>query len=246
MFQFSILVIIIVAYCFYHIYTHGNPRYWYIFIILFPFLGALAYFIFHIYNVRAKDESVPGQEFQNPRVLSKINVLEEQVEIADTVSNKIALADAYMERSEYAKAVEMYRSCLNRLTEDDEELNKKLITAYYSNNDFLNTIQLGEKLNRHRFFQNSVEKTYFAWAYFELHDDNKAESIFKELNIPNTNYYHRKEYAKFLIEIDRHKEAQVIIDETLSEIEQMDAYERKIVKERMKEIELIKSKIKIV
>jgi hypothetical protein len=193
-----------------------------------------------IQSVASTPVVAPGISF------NKINTLEEEVELSDTVNNRIRLADAYMEKADYEKAVELYRSCISPLTEDDEELNKKLLTAYYSNNDFLNTIQLGEKLNKEKSFFHAIEKTFFAWAYFELHDDEKAEALFKEMNIQNTNYYQRKEYAKFLIEIERHDDAKVIIEETLEEISYMEPYEQNLIKEKMKEIAALKNRIKIV
>ena len=246
MFQLAIPILIFIAYCFYHIYSRNSPKYWYIIILLFPLIGGIAYLILHMVNKNQVQTVSPTVNIAPTLQFTKIDSLEEEAELSGTVTNIIRLADAYMEKANYEKAVELYISCVSPLTEDDEELNKKLLTAYYSNNDFLNTIQLGEKLNIEKYFQNSIEKTFFAWAYFELHDDEKAEALFKEMNIANTNYYHRKEYAKFLIEIERHEDANVIIEETLDEISYMEPYEQNLIKEKMKEIAALKNRIKIV
>ena len=153
------------AYCFYHIYKNQDKAYWYIIIILFPFIGGLIYFV-----KSANERNSFTLETSNVAPVlsnSRIDQLEKQVELADTVSNKIRLADAYVEQGDYNESIDLYLSCFNKFTEDDDELNEKLLGAYYLSNDYINTIALGKKLENYRFFANAKEKTYYAWAYFE-------------------------------------------------------------------------------
>lgn len=235
-------IVLYQAYCFYHIYKNQDKAYWYIIILLFPFIGGLIYFLRKATNPQ-QEFAISDREVQPSFSSSKLSLLEEQVEMADTVTNKIRLADAYVEKGNFNKAIDIYESCFNKFTEDDEELNEKLLKAYYLNNDYINTIAFGKKLESYRFFDNSKVKTYYAWAYFELNDDDMADTIFSQMNVQNTNFYHRLEYAKFLIEVDRHAEASDLIEEMFSEVNDMDAYEKKSLRETIKEMKLIKQKV---
>ncbi len=237
-----LIVVAYQAYCFYHIHKHKEKAYWYIIILFFPFIGGLVYFIRRA-SRQDSNFSIGEHEVKPTFSVSKIKQLEQQVEIADTVTNKIVLADAYVQKGDFSKAIEIYLSCFNKFTEDDEELNEKLLAAYYLNNDFVNTIAFGKKLEGYRFFKDSKEKAYYAWSYFELKDDENAEKIFEELNVANSNHYHRLEFAKFLIEVDRHEEAEVLLDEMQSEMKEMDVYEKKGLRDIRREMKLVKEKI---
>ena len=174
-----------------------------------------------------------------PEEAPEPEIIFDEEQFSDTVSNKIRQADRYMEKGNYSKAIEWYKSCMEGIYADDEELNKKLLQAYFSNEDYLNTILLGEKLNNERFFQNSQEKIAYAWAYFELHDDLKAEQVFEEMNLSNTNYQHRAEYAKFLIESDQFDKARSLLAELENEIDHMDQFEKNLLSKYIIEIEAI-------
>lgn len=230
-------LLILQGFCFYHVYKNKNESYWYIIIILLPLIGALAYFFVQFYNKRNVEVAM-DVDLPNPIVESnqRLDRLQSEVDFADTVDNKIRLSDEYMRKENYEKALEILDSCVTKLTEDDEELLKKLLVANYKNAQYLNALQLGKRMAKEKYFPNSIEKTYFAWSYFELHDDDKANEIFQEMNIPNTNYYQRKEYAKFLKEINKNDEAQTVLQELLEEISQMDAYEKKLNAPLQKEI----------
>jgi hypothetical protein len=200
-------------------------------------IGGFIYFVTKA--IAQSNFNVEAEQLAPKPVEGNVDQLEQLVELTDTVSNKIRLADAYVANENYSKAIEIYESCFNKFTEDDEELNEKLLAAYYFNDDYVNTIAFGKKLEQYRFFESSKEKTYYAWSYFELSDDAMAEKIFQEMNIENTNFYHRKEFAKFLMEVDRHDEGRIILEDIMNEIKEMDPYERKSLKEISGEVKVI-------
>ncbi len=242
MFKFFAPILIIQAICFYHIYKHKKETYWYIIILLFPLIGALVYFFMH-FNNRRNLEMVKENTGAIIDSNFDLNKAQNEADFADTVANKIRLADEYMRKQNYEAAVPIYESCFSKLTEDDEELNKKMISAYYKSADYLSAIQLGEKIKKERYFKNAREKVDLAWSYFELHDDEKAEMYFEEMNIDNTNFYQRSEFAKFLIETEQSEKAKIIIEEMEEEIAYMDTYEKKLLRSQLKEIKNLKSKL---
>lgn len=241
--QLIILTIIFQGFCFYHIYSRKNEPYWYFIIFLFPLLGGLAYFIYHYYfkgDMEMASEGIANTVVQ-PSELEKLTI---EAEFADTITNKIRLGDAHMESKNFEKAIEIYRSCMEGIYKDDEELNKKLLQAHYSNEDYLSTMMLGNKLNTEKYFQNSPEKIAYAWSYFELHDDDKAKEIFEEMNIHNTNYEHRKEFAKFLVETNQPEAAKILLNEMKEEMSNMDEFELKIFKDQIADIQKMSKEMK--
>ena len=216
--------------------------YWYFIIFMIPLVGGLAYLWFFYYGPQNIEivSDVANKISDNDY---NLNQRESAVEFADTIGNKIALADAHMEKGNFEKAVEIYKSCLTKVYEDDEEINRKLLVAYHEHADYLSAILLGKKLNKEQYFQNAKEKVAYAWSYFELHDDGNAKIIFEEMNIVNTNYQQRKEFAKFLIETENHAEAMRLIKEMQEEISNMDGYEKRLIKSHINEIKGLKSRI---
>lgn len=235
-------IFIFQLFCFYHIYTNRSETYWYFIIFIFPLIGGLAYLWMFYYSPQSV-EAVADLASQVSADDHELKQRTSDVEFADTIGNKIALADAHMEKGNFEKAVEIYKSCLTKVYEDDEEINRKLLVAYHEHADYLSAILLGKKLNKEHFFQNAVEKVSYAWSYFELHDDGNAKAIFEEMNIDNTNYLQRKEYAKFLIETENHPEAMGLIQEMQEEIANMDLYEKRLIKSHINEIKGLKDRI---
>lgn len=237
---FLILIIGFQIYCFYHIYKHKNQFYWYIIIFLFPLIGGLAYFFIHILDQNKIDQA-SEQIGGTLTMKSKTAQMEEIAEFADTIQNKIRLAEAYMEEGQNKKAIDLLLSCKVGIHIDDEEINSKLLQAYFSNEDYKEVISLAQELENYKFFKNSQERIAYAWSLFEMERDEEARAIFEEMNIPNTNYQHRKEYAKFLIELKKFEEASIILKDLNEEITYMDVYEKKLVNEHITEIKQLSS-----
>ena len=105
-----------------HCIKTNKPFYWIYLIIFIPYVGGVAYLLVELLPALLNSRQLrqTGQSIVrtfNPSVT--IKKLEEQLENQDTVSNRTALAQAYIEAQQYDKAVPLLRSCLSGPFADD-------------------------------------------------------------------------------------------------------------------------------
>lgn len=105
-----------------HCIKTNKPFYWIYLIIFIPYVGGVAYLLVELLPALLNSRQLrqTGQSIVrtfNPSVT--IKKLEEQLENQDTVSNRTALAQAYIKAQQYDKAVPLLRSCLSGPFADD-------------------------------------------------------------------------------------------------------------------------------
>ncbi|MBW1849423.1 MAG: hypothetical protein JRJ27_20385, partial [Deltaproteobacteria bacterium] len=105
----SILSIIIQV--FFAIHAGKTGRYWWIFIILiFPFVGSLIYFFVEYLpekQMTAKAKR-PGSAYPS----KSIRQLKQDLEITDSVKNRMNLAKAYFQAGKYPESIELLEKSL--------------------------------------------------------------------------------------------------------------------------------------
>lgn len=220
------LIIVLQVYCIYHAYKNGSERYWYFIIFIFPFLGSILYLYKNVYN---------RQQVSNLKESAKLVInsnyeveqLEKEVKFSDTIANKSRLAEKYIEVGRYSEAVNLYKSCLDGFNKNDTYTLMNLVKACYLNNDFEKAIFYGNKLIDNYEFQSAEQKIAYAWSFYELGDIDKAEKVFEEMDHNYSNHLHRKEYASFLIKLDRKEEAKKKLIKLREEFGMMTPIERR-------------------
>ena len=146
------------------------------------------------------------------------------------------LADEYMNRNEHDQAIVLYESCLSGFNEGDPDTLKKLLFAYYQTDQFQKVIAIGDKLKLSKTFQFSDAKLAYAWSFYHTSDSEKADAIFKELNVRFANHQHRLEYADFLLDVSKKEEAISLLDTLLDEVAHMDSAEKRLKRHVIRDI----------
>ena len=105
-----------------HCIKTNKPFYWIYLIIFIPYVGGVAYLLVELLPALLNSRQLrqTGQSIVrtfNPS--HEIKRLQEQLENQDTVSNRTALAQAYIEAQQYDKAVPLLQSCLTGPFADD-------------------------------------------------------------------------------------------------------------------------------
>jgi hypothetical protein len=235
MFGFYTPILILQAFCVYHAYRNNAEQRWYWLIVFFPLVGCLIYLFHNFYNrgtVTTISEGVKGVVNSN----YKIEQLEKALRFSDNVTNKMNLADAYVDYGRYEDAISLYRSCLVGFMAEDVALRMKLLFACFLNQDYAAAVEVGETLEKEKNFKNSDERVAFAWS---LHFDNKteqAQKAFEDMDKSFTNYHHRMEYAKFLLKTERREEAKTKLADLIEEFEHMKGPERRLKKDTLREV----------
>ena len=229
------LVLILQGYCMYHAYTQKRGYHWYLIIMFLPVIGSLIY-LFDVYGSQANIDTV-SEKFKgvvNPN--HDVEKLLKESKYSDTIANRIKLADSYASKQKYLQAISLYESCLHGFNADDIKTKEKLMVAKYFIDDYEGVQSLGDSLNENPQFKKSESRVVYAWSLHYLDQSEKAEAIFKDMDIRFGNYVHRSEYAKFLIDQQRSFEAKELLEELEDEIAHMDKSEQRQKKEIRREI----------
>jgi hypothetical protein len=235
MFGFYTPILILQAFCIYHAYQNHTDQKWYWLIIFFPGFGCLFYLFHHFYNrntITNVTEGVKGVVNSNYR----LEQLEKALRFNDSLKNKIALADAYMQYARYKDAVKLYSDCLSGFMADDPGLRTKLLKAHFLNGDYDETISWGKKLESEKSFKNAEEKAAYAWALHYQGKTDLAEGVFRDTDKTFTNYFHRLEYCKFLLATDKKDELKNKLSDLVEEFEHMKGNERRMKRNLIREV----------
>lgn len=237
-------ILLLQAFCLYHAYRQNNLQRWLWLIVFIPVIGCLIY-LYDSFGTRINVGDV--QEGMKAAMDSnyKTSKLEKEIKYAPTVKNKVRLADAYMGNNRVQEAMDLYKSCLNGLFASDTDLIRKLVKASYLVKDYAAAVQYGQQLKDEKIFRNSDERVAFSWSLYFLGQIADAENNFKDMDAQFSNFPHRFEYAKFLLDNQRPAEAKAKLEELLDEIEHMDAFEQRQKRPIQRNIKQLYSEIKV-
>jgi hypothetical protein len=229
-------VLILQAICAYHAYRNNAEQRWFWLILLFPFVGCLIYLYHHFYSrdtVSVISENVKEAVYSNYR----IEQLERALRVTDNVTNRINLADAYVQYNRFDEAVDLYRQTLTGFMKDDPTVRMKLLKALYVKQDFADVIALGTELESEKTFFNAEERIAYAWALHHQKREDDARKVFQSMDKSFTNYQHRLEYCKYLKKIGDQTVLKEKAAELLEEFSIMKGRERKMYKHVFREVE---------
>ncbi len=237
-------ILLLQAFCLYHAYRNNTHQKWLWLIIFIPLIGCLIY-LYDNFASRGNLEDV--QEGVKTMVNSnyQINKLEKEIKYAPTVSNKVKLADAYVQHQRYAEAIPLYQSCLQGLYADDAHLTKKLLRVLYLNKDYAAAIECGQKLLQEKSFHQDETRVAFAWSLHYAGHVEEAEANFTAIDLQFTNFTQRVEFCKFLIETKRLDEAKEKLEVLMDEIEHMSAFEQKLKRPVLRQIKQMYGGLKV-
>jgi len=128
-----------------HAFKTGR-RQWLYLLIFLPLVGALVYFFMEIWPEISKGTFMPNvQRYFFPN--RKIKEWERKVQIADSVTNQLGLANAYAEQGKYDQAIALAKSCLKGFYADDPAIHLQLGRYYFNNKEYAESLAHFDKLN---------------------------------------------------------------------------------------------------
>lgn len=122
-----------------HAYRTGRAQYWPLIIIVFPALGAFAYFVFEIMPELIGPNSPVAIRARAGRKIEPVSALqaaEKELATVDTAANQMAVADAHFALGAYRAAADHYRLALERTNRSDARIETKLATALFEAGQF--------------------------------------------------------------------------------------------------------------
>ena len=223
-------IILLEFFCLYHAYSNKADQKWYFLILLFPLVGSLVY-LYQNFGSRKNLDNLTENIKHVIKDNYKLEQLRKELKHADSVSNRMALADELFNEQKYVEAEEIYRSSLDSVFSNDVALLKKLIASNYHLESWDKVIHFAEKCTNSKLFSQSVERVYYAWAAHWTGKNELAEINFEGVNIRYANYWHRLEYGKYLAANNKREKSLDLLEELLNEIDLMDRDEKRMKKE---------------
>lgn len=228
-------LLILQAFCIYHAYRSNVEQRWYWFIIFFPGVGCALYLYHNFYNRNSLQKLTEGvKDVVNTNY--RIEKLERAMQFSDSVTNKINLADAYATYARYPEAIALYESCLTGYMADDPVVRMKILRAFYGNQNFDRAVTMGDELGGDKEFKNAESRIDYAWSLHKLGKTDHARDVFRDMNRSYTNYKHRVEYCRFLIDVGEQTEVSELLTELLQELDHMKGPERRLYRDVIREI----------
>ena len=212
--------------CVVHCLRRGTNYYWIWLIIFLPFIGCLIYIF---------AEMLSGRELQNVQqglgsIINpggSIRRLEETLRFSDTFTNRIALADAYLQGGYTDKAIDLYESSLTGAFEENEYVFGQLIKAYSIKERYAAIIPLAQKMYKLPQFIRSHNHMLYAIALDHTGNPEQAEQEFLKMNARYSYFESRYHYGLFLLRHGRNNEAHQTFTTMLEEEPYLSAREKR-------------------
>jgi len=228
-------VFLLQAFCVYHAYRNNVEQRWYWLILFFPLFGCIIYLVQNLNSastIKSLEENVKAVVISN----YKIEQLEKGMRFSDNFKNKVNLADEYVNVSRYDDAIPLYESCLQGFMSEDPSLRMKLLNAHFMKGDYDAAVRYGNNLKSEKTFKNSEVRVPYAWSVYETGQADLAETIFADMDKSFSNYYHRLEYCKFLLKIEKMELAKEKLSDLIEEFDHVKGPERKLNRDTFRQI----------
>ncbi len=227
----GILSLIVQIYFAVHAVQNGKDRYWVYIIILFPGIGSLIYFfseylpeLRHSPGFR-KAKSGLGKLIDPEK---EVRHLEDRLELNDSIKNRLALAQGYVNAGKLDRAVSMYESCLNGIHSDDPVAVEGLCCAYFFQGSFAQAKEWLLHLRKLRGDRKGDEfDLLLARCCEEMGDTDAALEEYAFLEKAFTGEEARCRYALMLKKTGRTAEAQKLFQKTLKNVKLSPGFHRK-------------------
>ncbi len=214
------------AFCAYHSFSRGTLNRWVWIIIFLPVIGSLIYIYSEILNNRSfRKPNIDVAAVFNPG--SKIKKLEDELRFTDTFTNRIKLADAYLDAGLIDEAIDLYTTSLTGAFSENEHVLAQLIIAYFEKGRYDEVIPIAQKIYKQPQFARSKAHILYARALENTGKTEQAENEFKAMKGRYSYFGPRYEYGLFLMRADRNEEAVTIFTDMLNEEQHLGSMEKR-------------------
>ncbi len=230
-------IVILQLYCAYQIYTNRHEPYWYFIVFFLPLIGSLIFLyatVIRSMNVDDVTNTIKDAFSEDP----ELDRLKKELSFADTMKNRLNLANAFLVRGNGEWAEKEYKSCLVGAYSDDASILIKLLHALHIQDKHKEAVDVGGKLTTDPLFKKSKERISYAISLGRLGKNNEAIKEFNSMNTRYSNYEHRLAYVQFLKSVDDTNGAKSLLESLGTEVDQMNGNEKRTNREVIKRIKV--------
>ncbi|MES2514698.1 MAG: hypothetical protein V4580_11165 [Bacteroidota bacterium] len=225
LYAYYYIIIILQGLCVFHSIKRGTQSKWLWLIVFLPVIGCVIYIFTEIIQKRhlsGVQSSI--QSIANPG--GKISDLEKKFKFSDTFTNRVALADIYLQNGTTEKAIELYEPALKGVFIDNEHVIKQLIHAYHITGEHHKVVALAPKVLKSFEFSKTRANLLYALSLVETGDTVNAEREFIAMDHRFSNYEARYHYGDFLLKQNRKEDAAMVFHEIVEESQHLSRKEK--------------------
>ncbi len=229
--HFIVLSAILQIACLVHAIRTGRTQYWPMIILFGSYVGVLAYFLVEIVPEMRNSRAAKRVVSNVARTLDpekRKREIAAQLDVADTVQNRIRLAQECVELGDHQNARVLYQRCLSGPYADDPNLLLGLAHAESALGLFAETRATLEHLiatNPH--YRSNDGHLLYAKTLEALGEADKALDEYRVLELSFPGEEARIRYARLLAKVGRVAEARDVYDNVLKREKTAPAYYRK-------------------
>ena len=205
--------------CAVHVIRTGRPYYWFM-IISVPVIGPVVYFVMELLPELSHD---PGMHRATQRVLRRIDPererkrIEQQLALADTPKNRLALAQESARIGDWVNASNLYQSCLNGIYANDPAIMLAFAAARFQLGDCANARRvLDDLIKANPKFTSHEGHLLYARVLEGLQDIDSARSEYEAVVRGYPGEEARAHYGLFLKAQGRPDEARHMFEQILA------------------------------
>ena len=222
----STVIIVLQAICVIHCIRKGNSNNWIWLIVLVPVIGAIAYIVSEMFTHDQVEQVQAGvTTVLNPT--GKIKKLEQQLKFSDTFSNRVQLADAYLDNGQTERAIALYESSLTGAFTENEYVLTQLSKAYFLMQRYNDVIAVTKKIHKLPQYPRSKAHLQYAMALEQTGNAEAAEREFKLMKVRFAYFESRYQYGLFLQRANRDEEARQVFKDIIEEAIQLSPREKR-------------------
>jgi len=218
--EYYYVVFILQAICAIHAVKTGNQAKWIWIIVFVPGIGCLLYLFTEVFNKRHVS-SLQNDVVNIVNPGARIKELEKKFRFSDTLANRTALADAYLEKGLYQEAIDLYEPALTGLFESNEHIINQLIRAYFATERYDDINRIAPRIANAFNFSKNRSAILYALALEKAGHLEQADKQFKALNHRFSNYEARYTYGQFLLRANRIDDVDTLYSDIVNEASNM-------------------------
>jgi len=218
--------------CIIHAIRTGRNSYWIMIILFLPLLGAAAYVVMevapayqgnrHVRTARAKVASALDPE-------REVRAARDALEIAETVANRIRLADALAILGRYGEALPLYQDALRKTPGGDRTISARLARALFEEGAFVEALALIDTIEPPR-AQGELDRLALlrARVLAELGRKEEALALYADIVTRVAGEEARCRYAALLIDTGHKARALSVLEEVEVRMKRLDRQQRAV------------------
>lgn len=227
----GIPILILQVICVLHAVKTGRTQPWLWIILFLPGVGCAIYFFAEILPGLKRSSAVRRVGADLATAVDpgrSVRQLEEELDIADTVSNRRALAHGYLGTGRYDEAVELFRSCLKGAFEDDLGLSLELAHALFLSGAHQEAKERLDQFDPAEWGIRAPERNLlYARTLEQLDDLEAALAQYKSILRQSSGEETRCRYALLLQRTGQAEEARLVFHEILARARRSPRYYRR-------------------